>query len=238
MDCAADMSASGSRAEASTTRRLADSAEIVPLRRQHVRAVGRVLASSHGTYPTYSHIFEDRARRSTALRALFATVARDAVRFQASSVAVAGSTVIGVALWLPPGGFPWTLARKLRSVPSLAPILFAAPGAVSALVRLAANAERLHPSRPHWYLEVLGIAPDAQGVGLGRRLLEPGLARADRAGLPCYLETARYDNVAFYERFGFHVEADAVSLVPDGPTHWGMCRPATPLGSHRLGTVP
>jgi ribosomal protein S18 acetylase RimI-like enzyme len=218
-------------------RRLADSAEIVPLSRGHVRAVGRVLASSHATYPSYRRLFPHSARRSAALRALFTTVARDAVGFGASSVAVAGSTVLGVAIWLPPGGFPWTLARKLRSAPSLAPVLLAAPGAVSALGRLTANAERLHPSHRHWYLEVLGVAPDAQGLGVGGQLLERGLARADHTGLPCYLETARHDNVAFYERFGFHVEADAVPLLPGGPTHWAMCRSATPLTSHAPSTV-
>jgi ribosomal protein S18 acetylase RimI-like enzyme len=32
------------------------------------------------------------------------------------------------------------------------------------------------PSDPHWNLETLGIVPEAQGRGLGTRLLVPGLA--------------------------------------------------------------
>jgi ribosomal protein S18 acetylase RimI-like enzyme len=39
------------------------------------------------------------------------------------------------------------------------------------------------PSDPHWNLETLGIVPEAQGRGLGTRLLVPGLARADRDAL-------------------------------------------------------
>jgi ribosomal protein S18 acetylase RimI-like enzyme len=43
----------------------------------------------------------------------------------------------------------------------------------------------------HWYLMVMGVAPEACGQGLGRALLEPIMNRADAAGLPCYLETAQ-----------------------------------------------
>ena len=47
----------------------------------------------------------------------------------------------------------------------------------------------------------------------------------DQAGLPCYLITAKRENLAFYERFGFEVADDALPLVPNGPTSWGMRRP-------------
>jgi ribosomal protein S18 acetylase RimI-like enzyme len=50
---------------------------------------------------------------------------------------------------------------------------------------------------------VVGVSPEARGQGLGRALLEPIMNRADAAGLPCYLETAQPDNVAFYEYLGF-----------------------------------
>lgn len=71
----------------------------------------------------------------------------------------------------------------------------------------------------------MGIAPPAQGRGIGTRLIAPGLARADAQSLPCYLTTARGENVRFYERFGFQVEAERLPLVQGGPTHWGMRRP-------------
>jgi ribosomal protein S18 acetylase RimI-like enzyme len=58
---------------------------------------------------------------------------------------------------------------------------------------------------PHWYLWALGVAPTAQGHGIGGSLLGPVLARADAAGLPCYLETQTERNVAFYRKHGFEV---------------------------------
>jgi GNAT superfamily N-acetyltransferase len=83
-------------------------------------------------------------------------------------------------------------------------VLRAAPG-FWIFARLGANVECLHPKYPHWNLETLGIRHDAQGRGIGTRLMAPGLARADQAGLPCYLTTAKRENLAFYERFGFEV---------------------------------
>tara|TARA_B100000378_G_scaffold196918_1_gene160523 strand:- start:454 stop:951 length:498 start_codon:yes stop_codon:yes gene_type:complete len=56
-----------------------------------------------------------------------------------------------------------------------------------------------------WYLSIIGIAPQAQGRGLGRKLLEPMLAEADAATASCYLETFSMRNVTFYTRLGFGV---------------------------------
>ena len=56
-----------------------------------------------------------------------------------------------------------------------------------------------------WYRSIIGIAPQAQGRGLGRKLLEPMLAEADAATASCYLETFSMRNVTFYTRLGFGV---------------------------------
>ena len=49
------------------------------------------------------------------------------------------------------------------------------------------------------------IEPQAQGRGLGRKLLEPMLNEADAATASCYLETFSIRNVTFYTRLGFGV---------------------------------
>jgi len=69
------------------------------------------------------------------------------------------------------------------------------------LGRLHSISEHLHKRYapdPHWYLFLLGIDPASQGQGLGGRLLEHVLARADAAHLPCYLETYDISAVRFY----------------------------------------
>ena len=77
------------------------------------------------------------------------------------------------------------------------------------------------PDYPCWYLDILGVAPEAQGRGLGRRLIEHGLDRARRDEVPAFLETGNERNIAYYESFGFavvHVE----QAPQDGPMIWFM----------------
>jgi GNAT superfamily N-acetyltransferase len=137
---------------------------------------------------------------------------------------MAGREPSGVAVWLPPGAYPLSTSRKLRGMPALLSTLAAAPRALPAFTRLGTGLERAFPTGPHWYLEVLGVAPAWQGQGVGTRLLAPLLERADRERLPCYLETATRPNVAFYERLGFRVERE-LALLPGGPPQWTMIRP-------------
>lgn len=64
-----------------------------------------------------------------------------------------------------------------------------------------------------WYLSIVGVAPAAQGRGIGVRLLEPTLAEADEAGANCYLETFDSRNPRFYQRLGFSAVASHVEPV-------------------------
>ena len=70
---------------------------------------------------------------------------------------------------------------------------------------------------------VVGVDPDLQGRGLGSSLVKEGLARADQASCPCYLETSERRNGAFYERLGF-VVLETATLGTGGPTAWAMRR--------------
>lgn len=54
-----------------------------------------------------------------------------------------------------------------------------------------------------WYLSIVAVDPAAQGRGLGRKLIEPTIEEADRAGATCFLETFSQRNLSFYQRLGF-----------------------------------
>ena len=93
---------------------------------------------------------------------------------------------------------------------------------------MAPIAERLVPPEA-WYLSIVGVAPAAQGRGVGADLLAPTLAQARDAQVPCYLETFTPRNLPFYERLGFRALA-----VPREPTTGSayvlMRRDAAPSG--------
>jgi ribosomal protein S18 acetylase RimI-like enzyme len=96
---------------------------------------------------------------------------------------------------------------------------------VTGTLRLLALIDRMHLKEPHYYVECLGVEPDHQGKGLGRTLLEPVLAMADREHVPTYLETSNPKNLSFYRRFGFDVTAE-VSLSGGYPPLWTLLRHA------------
>jgi ribosomal protein S18 acetylase RimI-like enzyme len=56
---------------------------------------------------------------------------------------------------------------------------------------------------PHYYLESLAVAPDAQGQGLASKLVRPFLAQAEAQSLSVYLDTFNVSNVGLYEHYGF-----------------------------------
>lgn len=191
-------------------------------------AAADTIAAGHADYPAFRHLWPDPGRRGRALRPFFAATVRDAIPFGWVRAAFDGAQMAAVAVWLPPGAFPWTPGRKARATGAFLRVLAADPRAFPTFVRYGANAERSHPTEPHWYLEVLSVRPQWQRRGLGSRLVEPALEEADRGGLPCYLETSDPANIAFYERSGFVVVDPALALVPGGPTHVAMRRPPRP----------
>lgn len=150
---------------------------------------------------------------------------RDALDFGQVYAASRDGEFVGVAAWLPPGAFPLSARRQLRVAPQMVRVLAAAPRSTPRLVRFMASISELHPAPPYWYLEVVGVEPDVRGLGIGTRLLEPVLARADEAGQPCYLETMTRRNVGWYQKLGFEVRRAGVSITPGGPPNWTMLCP-------------
>ncbi|HEX2468140.1 MAG TPA: GNAT family N-acetyltransferase [Solirubrobacterales bacterium] len=201
-----------------------------PVRALAPRRVGEaadVLAASFVDDPVYARVFPRPDRRRPALREFMAIALRDAVRNGDVDVVEAEHGLVGAAAWLPPGANPWTVGRRLRAAPGFLRLLRIAPRSMRALMGLGANAGDAFPAeRDVWYLEVVGVHPDQQGAGIGSRLVGAGLERADATGAASYLETPSAANVRFYERLGFEVERDSVELLPGGPTHWLMRRPA------------
>jgi predicted N-acetyltransferase YhbS len=81
-----------------------------------------------------------------------------------------------------------------------------------------------HPRMPVWLLALAAVDPDRQRQGLGHAVIEPGLAIADAAHSPTFVETQDPANVGFYESLGFTVIAE-LELPHNGPMHYALYRP-------------
>jgi ribosomal protein S18 acetylase RimI-like enzyme len=137
-----------------------------------------------------------------------------------------GSSPDGVLIATPPGAYPLPGAPLLPRLRALA---------VQGLAvqvrwgRVFAHLDLLHPQEPHWYLATLGVAPAARRRGLGRALLHSLLELADREAVPCYLETDRSENVAFYGSAGYTVDRESRVL---GVGIWHMRRKTSAKSTH------
>ena len=90
---------------------------------------------------------------------------------------------------------------------------------------------RLDPEEPHIHLGPVGVAPGAQGKGVGKALMDRYIDYLRRNRAAGYLETDRPENVEFYKKFGFIVQREA-DLI--GVRTWYMWRRPEPVAkSHR-----
>ncbi len=199
---------------------------IEPLKREAVERATTTLERAFSTDPMFTWIFPDPTRRSRSLRRLNRVPLEYGLRYGHVTQYDAG---MAVAVWIPPGR-TITVGGMVRSGILTVPFRV---GFRPFAKFMGANEimERIHKKyvpEPHWYLMIVGVDPELQGRGLGTALVKEGLARADQANCPCYLETSEERNLAFYERHGF-VVVETATLGDGGPTGWAMRR--DPRGS-------
>ena len=159
---------------------------------------GSLLGRAYADDPVWTWLLDGRDRPEQRLTRVFTAYAEAACRGGDARVLVAQSR--GAALWFPPGGWKSSASDYLRSGPHVARAL--GVGIIRAL-RLLSAVERQHPTEPHWYLEAVGVLPDARGQRVGPTLLSPVLDQCDRKRLPAYLESSNLRSVPFFERHGF-----------------------------------
>lgn len=173
-----------------------------------VKQASSVLCHAFYQDPLVRYMLPDEARRMQILPLFYRIVLRYALRY---GEIYTTPEVEGVACWLTPGNTTVSTWRLLRVAPT-APFSFRLSEQQRNTIysRYTDGIHERTMSQPHWYLWGLGVEPSRQHQGLGSLLIQPILARADRDGLPCYLETTNEVNVPFYQKHGFSVVGDGV----------------------------
>ncbi|MFD7105242.1 GNAT family N-acetyltransferase [Streptomyces celluloflavus] len=198
---------------------LADS--VRPVMPEDVDTAVRTLADAFADYPFTRHVVaaDDHQERVRRFQELFLT--RVGMVYGRVWVADGGRAV---AVWTVPGQDPGPAFAEVG------PLIGELAGDRAAAFASAEQALEPHrPSEPAWFLATVGVAPQAQGRGLGSAVLRPGLVAAAQEGVPAFLETSSERNVRFYERLGFVVTA-SVALPDGGPRTWCMRREPDDLG--------
>lgn len=93
--------------------------------------------------------------------------------------------------------------------------------AIPQVIKWFARWCHLDPDEPHVHLGPIGVAPDAQGRGIGTALMHCYVEHLKRERCAGYLETDRPENVEFYKKFGFVVQRKEELI---GTPTWYMWR--------------
>ena len=196
---------------------------LLRLTKARIKPAAEVLGRAFQDYPMSAYFMPDEAKRSKKQPAIYRMLVRSGIKY--GEVYAASSKLEGVAVWFSSdsrresfwdyllGGQYLTLLMAGREVAKRQKVF----------AEYAASVRARCVSSRHWYLQLLGVDPAYQGKGYSSALLKPMLARADREGVPCFLETQAEKNVTLYEHFGFRVVEEW--LIPGSNVKsWAMVR--------------
>jgi ribosomal protein S18 acetylase RimI-like enzyme len=116
-----------------------------------------------------------------------------------------GKPLAGIAVWSEPQAQRPYLAGLLNPfifTLAFSPLVLAFRRALPVFIKFEEMRQQYAPE-PHYYLNTIGVVPEAQGRGYASKLIKPFLARAASEGVPAYTETATPENVSLYEHYGF-----------------------------------
>jgi len=200
-----------------------ETGNIIRVTKENMKPAARTLAHAFHEYPVTVFFMPDAAERERKQPTVFRYVLQTSI--ENGEVWATSFKMEGVAVWIladkrKPGRKPgfsigrwWSTAFVKKDIKQRQQAFFKYSHDIRG---------RLMPDC-YWYLQILGVEPALQGKGFSRRLLEPMLARADREGLPCFLETQLEKNVPLYQHFGFKVVEEG--LIPGSNVYsWAMVR--------------
>jgi ribosomal protein S18 acetylase RimI-like enzyme len=200
--------------------------EVRELEPEEVESAAEMLARAFADGPLMAVLAPDEATRPEIGRWFFESLVVYGLLYGDAFAAVEDDgDVQAAAVWWAPENVEPDQERAAESGLADGPAVIG-PAGWARLLELQRAMSELHQRiapDPHWYLALLGVAPELHGQGIGGEVLAASLEFVDEEGYPAYLETSAERNVRFYERYGFTV-AGETTVEPLGLKLWGMRR--------------
>jgi len=200
-----------------------DLKNLVQLNKSDIKPAAEVLTLAFQNYPLLQYGFPGELEREKMASYFFQYVLSYCVRY--GEVYATSPNLEGIVAWLTSDYFPMTFWKLIRSVSPSVTFAFVRGGGVKlkhAGDYVDARHKHVAPFK-HWFLQTIGVAPQFQGKGYASKLIWVMLARIDKEGLPCYLETMDEIKVRLYEHFGFRV-IEKSAIPKTTLTNWAMLR--------------
>jgi ribosomal protein S18 acetylase RimI-like enzyme len=190
--------------------------------KNEVQKASLVLGKAFHDDPVWRQVIPDEAERRQKLPLIFAISLKYALRY--GEVYATSEKLKGIAIILPYDKADMTFWRLLRS------------GALRIGMKLGRKAgnrlgEILAPINKaqeeilksgYLYLQAIGVSPELQGQGFGRKLLRAIFENADNEEIRIYLETTE-ENVQLHKKFRFQVMKE-IKLSTIDLSMWAMVR--------------
>jgi len=196
-----------------------DAIVIRPATTDDIPSLVSLLTTAFNDDPVIDWVMPRDERRGEAFDAFFGLILREICLPQGLTY-VTENTGAAI-LWEPPLG-EWP---SEPDIPDSTWVEITGPDAYSRLNALGDLMDAHRPEERHVYLSLIASLPEYRGQGLASALLDAGLMRWDREGVPTNLMSTNGDNLPFYESRGYRVIAEA-DLPDGGPRMWDMWRDA------------
>lgn len=180
--------------------------ELYKLQRSDVPRAAACLKDAFQSDPLWHLVFKDDPNKDQALDAFFTVPLLYGLKF--GKVYATSEALEGLAVWVPDKYANMTLFGLLRS----GAMSYATKMNRSTMQNLSIVSNHLGPARKRLmkglaydYVTIVGVSSAYQGLGHGKKLMaaiQDDCHSRDRA---IYLETETIENVAFYEKLGFHL---------------------------------
>ena len=196
--------------------------ELYRLHKHEIAQAGLVLSEAFRDDPVFNAIFEGVAPEQWV--AFFTAPVVYSLKY--GQVIAPSAQMEGVAAWVPGKYADMDFFRMLFSGAMWAGMKMGMEIAQKLKVVFGPVEQdrKVHmQGRDYLYLQIIGVAPQYQGLGLGGKLLAALFADSKQSGLPIYLETETEENVRLYEHLGFSVLNMVTLPLIDLPM-WEMIR--------------
>jgi hypothetical protein len=178
---------------------------LYPINKNDIRTAAQVLGKSFIDYPIFAYILPNRLWREKKIAFLFIFLIK--LGLLHGEVLAPSSNIEGVLIWI---NSLSPQPSKLRILwKCIIPLVFkVGPFSTYRFIKVGIYKEKMRKEIlqcSYFLLDTIGINPIYQNQGYARRMIESKLKDCDNLSSPCYLETSDQLNIAFYEKFHFHL---------------------------------
>ncbi len=166
------------------------------------------MAKAFYDYPMFQHILADQLNHENIKLFLKFLIKYSILYAEAYASSRENE---GIILFTDFKNYKFNLVRTLRS--GLIPLMKIGSDAgkrFNEFDRFTLETHKRIIKENHQYIILLGVDPNKQGQGFGKKLMMPVLELAKEKGQSCYLETHGENNVSFYNKLGFKVVSEDI----------------------------